>query len=1563
MNIKRKLFSMLLLILGAVVQLSAQSAVNVGSQVTSEDGITSGKAYILKTGAERYITDNGTNYDVPNAVNSATEASVYYLISNGDGTWKIKNLYTGKYWGVPVYNAALTSVAEASAGTWSLNFSENIAYPSAPDASSTVRGIDRSGGKVWGWTTGNNNNHKVYIYEVAPSTTALSELADKDIDVASDAAASLSEGQWYIMSQRSRTSYVFENTSDHKLKHTLTKPSGSATNNAGYLVRLINAGDGKYYLQNGYGNYMGAIAASTNVPTTALSEEAVTVEKIAGTDGHFYLQGTTNGVILDANDFTKGDPSTVVGWGTTAPTSTGNNNDWAFYPVTFKSNISSSDVYTINNTNDSRGAMMYAPTQSTQYVWSSGKNSQTFDPTSTNCQWVLYPTGTEGQYYLYNVGSGKFAIPSSTASTASWIFSSSAVAVTLILQSDGTYKIKTATTDTYAAVSNGFNGPIINYNDVGGNFTITKVDGDQSEAASAAVAKLVDNVTPLSAIPADGTSDWYIIRIKTHGTYADRYVYPAENEIVYSSTNYPLTFDHGANVRPAIDEAIYYTRIIREGNTVYWQMPNGKYLYGANNKFPVSTFDKSTFSMDYTSGSGIRMWGGSRYAVPYYLGNKYFIGETSSTGNAYYDLYPIDLDEAGLTAWQVVIGLGTNVKATCTHSDVCGIKSVYNNGFIFLPTGVIPTDTDFSVDVPGVSTITVINSTNHVISIMQAPDFFCENYGEKWVRIKSSKNSNLVVTLNSLSSGADASMKPHDFCEAKQLWSFVGDANSFVIYNKAAGEDYLLVSEAANPGQAATITLQPSASASNTTWKLGTAQLSSSDAPGYTLYSTGGDGSYSMHGWQNGVNVKYWGAASGGSHYTIEDASGEITLALEGLDPGTMTVFTQNIANLPLTLADADSKTLLTKDNFTNITAYVPNNSQVTFGTPAMFQNYGFIGYDGTDQSKVVTATTTPQTVTATFSVVRPDARYLWEPLRIYSGSGEKDYYRIPAIVTAKDGDIIAINDRRFSNGSDIGNNHHIDIIGVASSDNGATWGEEFMIMDGNNGGEKAYGDAAVVADRESNQILVMACGGNISYQSETSSNHQSIDRVVLTKNGDTWTASSITNVTDQFYAGTLASSNGMFIGSGSISQSRIIKKGDYYRVYCAVLAKEGNFAFYSDDFGSTWTMMGTTSAANDNEAKIEELPNGSVLLSVRKSYGRTFNLWTWDDDTYTSGSWGTAVATNNQTGGISFGGNSTNGDIRVVSAIKKSTGEVVSLAMQSVPTGSGRSNVSLFYKELDPNETYTSTTIAQNWSSAYQVTPHASAYSSFNMQADGRIGFFMEEAPISLSEAGVGYYLCYVPLTLDEITNNQYTGLAATYPVTLNVVGDKSYATLYLPYDVTTSGSTKAFYIQTAESGAAQLTETGNEGTEIPANTAVVLVNEDADASTLLNMTTGLAPVIDQDANLLKGTLIAMQLDLGDETYNYALGKKDNKIGFYKFEKDASTSITLGANKAYLNTSATASEARGFVFDYNDPTGIISIEQGTADNVNGTVYDLSGRRVDTLKHGIYIINGKKVIK
>ena len=185
-----RIIILLLMIMG-VVGAKAQVAVTAGEQVTDVNNIVSGKAYVLQsqaagTGTLPYINDNGTNYDISMS-NACNESSVYYLISNGDGTWKIKNYYTNHYWGVPVYNQAIASVAdEASAGAWSLNFSNGIAYPSAPDAENTVRGLDRSSNKLWGYTTGTGGTKQVKIYEIGPTEKGL----NKPVDIVSG---------WYLI--------------------------------------------------------------------------------------------------------------------------------------------------------------------------------------------------------------------------------------------------------------------------------------------------------------------------------------------------------------------------------------------------------------------------------------------------------------------------------------------------------------------------------------------------------------------------------------------------------------------------------------------------------------------------------------------------------------------------------------------------------------------------------------------------------------------------------------------------------------------------------------------------------------------------------------------------------------------------------------------------------------------------------------------------------------------------------------------------------------------------------------------------------------------------------------------------------------------------------------------------------------------------------------------------------------------------------------------------------------------------------------------------------------------
>ena len=95
-----------------------------------------------------------------------------------------------------------------------------------------------------------------------------------------------------------------------------------------------------------------------------------------------------------------------------------------------------------------------------------------------------------------------------------------------------------------------------------------------------------------------------------------------------------------------------------------------------------------------------------------------------------------------------------------------------------------------------------------------------------------------------------------------------------------------------------------------------------------------------------------------------------------------------------------------------------------------------------------------------------------------------------------------------------------------------------------------------------------------------------------------------------------------------------------------------------------------------------------------------------------------------------------------------------------------------------------------------------------------------------------------------------------------------------------------------------------------------------------------------------------------------YALGMKSSVVGFYKVADDQS----VPAGKAYLViTDPPTTEARdfiGFGFDDDEPTAIEQIESSKISvKADNQYYNLAGQRVAQPTKGIYIVNGKKVIK
>ncbi len=384
--------------------------------------------------------------------------------------------------------------------------------------------------------------------------------------------------------------------------------------------------------------------------------------------------------------------------------------------------------------------------------------------------------------------------------------------------------------------------------------------------------------------------------------------------------------------------------------------------------------------------------------------------------------------------------------------------------------------------------------------------------------------------------------------------------------------------------------------------------------------------------------------------------------------------------------------------------------------------------------------------------------------------------YRIPAIATASNGNIIAVADYRHSR-ADIGmaKNGRIDIRARISKDNGATWGDIFDVIQGkgaagvdpsNNDMYVGFGDPAIVADRESNRVLLITCSGNVSFPNGTRNNHQGIAHFYSEDNGETWSVPE--DRSEHIYAQFDNTSHGpvraMFVGSGKISQSQYIKVGDYYRIYCAVLVKNVNsthvnFVLYSDNFGESWTVLGggevSPIPSGGDEPKAEELPDGSVIISSRTSGGRIYNIFSYTDSKKAEGTWGTAQYSNASNNGTIAVNNSTNGEILLVPAKRTADDKKVYLAFQSVPLGSGRANVGIYYKELETLADFvTPQAIAADWDGRHQASYLSGAYSTMTLQHDNNIGFLYEEDTYG---GNGGYTIVYKNYSVEYLTDSAY--------------------------------------------------------------------------------------------------------------------------------------------------------------------------------------------------------------
>ena len=376
--------------------------------------------------------------------------------------------------------------------------------------------------------------------------------------------------------------------------------------------------------------------------------------------------------------------------------------------------------------------------------------------------------------------------------------------------------------------------------------------------------------------------------------------------------------------------------------------------------------------------------------------------------------------------------------------------------------------------------------------------------------------------------------------------------------------------------------------------------------------------------------------------------------------------------------------------------------------------------------------------------------------------------YRIPAIGKTSTGRLIAVSDYRYSL-DDIGRYNYgtatpgIDLVIRTSDDNGKTWSAKQTIAAGSRvrgTDDCAYGDAAIAVVGE--KVLVMAAAGDVMFGNGSATAHNRAVRVFSEDNGVTWTKQDISETLFLGENATIKNGYTAFFGSGRLAVDENYNGTGKARIYGALLLKKasgtGNYVIYTDDLGLTWNILGGSqdAVASQDEPKVEILPSGQILLSVRRGGGRQFNVFTYTDKATNAGSW-----ESNVNGCGNGGSNTCNGEPFVVDA-KKADGTAVKLLLQSQPKGGGglydRRDVTIWYKEIT-DVAYTSEQIAGNWTQGMQVSTQQSAYSAMALQADGKIAFFFEEAPCFGDDQAKGYCMVYVPLTIAEITNGAYKG------------------------------------------------------------------------------------------------------------------------------------------------------------------------------------------------------------
>lgn len=229
--------------------------------------------------------------------------------------------------------------------------------------------------------------------------------------------------------------------------------------------------------------------------------------------------------------------------------------------------------------------------------------------------------------------------------------------------------------------------------------------------------------------------------------------------------------------------------------------------------------------------------------------------------------------------------------------------------------------------------------------------------------------------------------------------------------------------------------------------------------------------------------------------------------------------------------------------------------------------------------------------------------------------AGQDGYhtYRIPAIVRAKDGTLLAFAEGRKAGRGDAGD---IDLLVKRSRDDGRTWSAQTVVWDD---AANTAGNPCPVVDTQTGAILLLSTH-NLGTDKETdiitkkSKSTRTVWVLRSDDHGATWSKpTEITATTKDPSWGWYATGPGIGIQiqHGPHAGRLVIPANHSFDDPKGTLAKgpysHRAHAIYSDDHGKTWKLGGNTGAGT-NESQMVELaqPAGTLLLNMRSYYGRS---------------------------------------------------------------------------------------------------------------------------------------------------------------------------------------------------------------------------------------------------------------------------------------------------------------------------------------------------------------------